>query len=100
MAGQTEFHTLPRSELPSHAIVTSVGTWVTPVPCGHGDAGPQKIDAPDAGMLTEAALFAALTDINNKLLGQARGRAMTNAISALHSQVSRDGRPSRYLPEA
>ena len=62
---------------------------------GYEGAGPQKADAPDP--CTD--LMSTIVRMNTALVRQARGHEMDRAISALHGQHTRDGRPSRLIQE-
>ena len=78
-------------------LVTSeqAHTLMTTTVAGHEAAGPQKTDAPEPKSFLESAL----DDIFGDLWQKHDGRAVDNAISALHRQHTRDGRPSRFMPE-
>mgnify|MGYP001615725401 CR=1 FL=1 len=64
-------------------------------PTGHEAAGPQATDA----RATSDALCDVLQGWATALVGETRGREVDNAISALHRQHTRDGRPSRFMQE-
>ena len=84
-------YTLTTAQLPSHSSRSTAG---------HEDAGPQKADAPDMAKATSDALCEVLQGWATAACNESRARTMDDALSALHRQHTRDGRPSRYLPEA
>lgn len=70
-------------------------SWGIHHSAGHEAAGPQKTDAKS----TSDALCDVLQGWATALVAETRGREVDNAISALHRQHTRDGRPSRFMQE-
>ena len=75
-------HTLTMAQLPSHCS-------------GYEGAGPQQTDAPQAFPDCSEAI----KDLVQMVLGEEKGRDVDRAISALHGQHTRNGRPSRFMQE-
>ena len=86
-----DMYTLTTAQLPSHSSRSTAG---------HEAAGPQKADAPDVKALEKETTAFALVLMKRSIEAERRGNDVEGAISALHRQHTRDGRPSRYLPEA
>ena len=62
---------------------------------GYEGSGPQKVDAKDAS----DGICDMITDMAQRILREEQGRDVDHAISALHGQHTRNGRPSRFMPE-
>lgn len=80
--------TLTTAQLPSH---NSHSTGIS-----YEAAGPQKADAPPSFNDVVASVIA---DAEPKIIAALKGLSVDHAISALHGQHTRNGRPLRYMPE-
>ncbi len=74
-------------------------TKTVPVPAGFEGQGAKNFDGPEPEELNEKSLYEALVRINTHAVDQARGRALADAIAALHNQKRSDGRPVPFHPE-